>query len=135
MPSVAAYHQDRANPLTTPPVLPVLSGRDQVSLTPCKRTARPIAAPICAKAPCDCGNRMVDQRSAGTKVSSLKSPVGGDPGGPACRAGRRRGPWCSKLITAEETEMPRSRSTAIQSERTRRRSLCALTSAAAQPLG
>ena len=30
-------------------------------------------------------------------------------------------PWCSKLITAEETEMPRSRSTAIQSERTRRR--------------
>ena len=28
---------------------------------------------------------------------------------------------CSKLITAEETEMPRSRSTAIQSERTRRR--------------
>jgi hypothetical protein len=31
-------------------------------------------------------------------------------------------PSCSKLITAEETEMPRSRSTAIQSERTRRRS-------------
>jgi hypothetical protein len=29
---------------------------------------------------------------------------------------------CSNLITAEETEMPRSRSTAIQSERTRRRS-------------
>jgi hypothetical protein len=28
---------------------------------------------------------------------------------------------CSRLITAEETEMPRSRSTAIQSERTRRR--------------
>jgi len=31
-------------------------------------------------------------------------------------------PSCSKLITAEEAEMPRSRSTAIQSERTRRRS-------------
>jgi hypothetical protein len=29
-------------------------------------------------------------------------------------------PSCSKLITAEETEMPRRRSTAIQSERTRR---------------
>jgi hypothetical protein len=31
-------------------------------------------------------------------------------------------PSCSKLITAEETEMPRRHSTAIQSERTRRRS-------------
>src|SRR5215470_8118502 len=30
-------------------------------------------------------------------------------------------PWCSKLIAVEETEMPRSRSTAIQSERVRRR--------------
>jgi hypothetical protein len=30
-------------------------------------------------------------------------------------------PLCSKLITAEETEMPRSRSIAIQSERARRR--------------
>jgi hypothetical protein len=39
-------------------------------------------------------------------------------------------PSCSKLITAEETEMPRSRSTAIQSERTRRRSPRALTSPA-----
>ena len=32
-------------------------------------------------------------------------------------------PPCSKLIAADETEMPRSRSTAIQSERTRRRNL------------
>jgi hypothetical protein len=39
-------------------------------------------------------------------------------------------PSCSKLMTAEETEMPRSRSTAIQSERTRRRSPRALTSPA-----
>jgi hypothetical protein len=39
-------------------------------------------------------------------------------------------PPCSKLITAEETELPRSRSTAIQSERTRRRSPRALTSPA-----
>ena len=39
-------------------------------------------------------------------------------------------PSCSKLITAEETEMPRSRSTAIQSERTRRRAPRALTSPA-----
>ena len=39
-------------------------------------------------------------------------------------------PSCSKLITAGETEMPRSRSTAIQSERTRRRSPRALTSPA-----
>jgi hypothetical protein len=39
-------------------------------------------------------------------------------------------PLCSKLITAEETEMLRSRSTAIQSERTRRRSPRALTSPA-----
>jgi hypothetical protein len=38
-------------------------------------------------------------------------------------------PSCSKLITAEETEMPRSRSTAIQSERTRRLP-CAFTSPA-----
>jgi hypothetical protein len=30
-------------------------------------------------------------------------------------------PLCSKLITAEATEMPLSRSTAIRSERTRRR--------------
>ena len=39
-------------------------------------------------------------------------------------------PRCSKLITAEETEMPRSRSTAIQSERTRRRLPRAFTSPA-----
>jgi hypothetical protein len=39
-------------------------------------------------------------------------------------------PSCSELITAEETEMPRSRSIAIQSERTRRRSPRALTSPA-----
>jgi hypothetical protein len=39
-------------------------------------------------------------------------------------------PSCSKLITAEETEMPRSRSIAIQSERARRRSPRALTSPA-----
>jgi hypothetical protein len=39
-------------------------------------------------------------------------------------------PSCSKLITAERTEMARSRSTAIQSERTRRRSPRALTSPA-----
>jgi len=39
-------------------------------------------------------------------------------------------PSCSKLITAEETEMPRSRSTAIQSERTRRRAPRAFTSPA-----
>ena len=39
-------------------------------------------------------------------------------------------PSCLKLIIAEETEMPRSRSTAIQSERTRRRSPRALTSPA-----
>jgi hypothetical protein len=39
-------------------------------------------------------------------------------------------PSCSKLVTAEDTEMPRSRSTAIQSERTRRRSPCAFTSPA-----
>ena len=31
-------------------------------------------------------------------------------------------PSCSKLVTAELVEMPRSDSTAIQSERTRRRS-------------
>jgi hypothetical protein len=34
-------------------------------------------------------------------------------------------PSCSKLITAEETEMPRSRLTAIQSERARRSPYCA----------
>jgi hypothetical protein len=39
-------------------------------------------------------------------------------------------PSCSKLITAEETEMPRSRSTAIQSERTLRLSPRAFTSPA-----
>jgi hypothetical protein len=39
-------------------------------------------------------------------------------------------PSCSKRITAEETEVPRSRSIAIQSERTRRRSPGALTSPA-----
>jgi len=39
-------------------------------------------------------------------------------------------PSCSKLITAEETEMPRSRSIAIQSERTRRRAPRAFTSPA-----
>ena len=39
-------------------------------------------------------------------------------------------PSRSKLITADETEMPRPRSTAIQSERTRRRSLRAFTSPA-----
>jgi len=39
-------------------------------------------------------------------------------------------PSCSKLITAEDTEMPRSRSIAIQSERTRRRSPRAFTSPA-----
>jgi hypothetical protein len=39
-------------------------------------------------------------------------------------------PSCSKLITAEETEMPRSRSTAIQSQRTRRRAPRAFTSPA-----
>ena len=48
------------------------------------------------------------------------------------RANRSNGsvPWCSKLITAEETEMPPSRSTAVQSERTRRRSPRAFTSPA-----
>ena len=39
-------------------------------------------------------------------------------------------PSCSKLITAEDTEIPRSRSIAIQSERARRRSPRAFTSPA-----
>jgi hypothetical protein len=57
-------------------------------------------------------------------VSSLKSWW------PGVSSRLKASPSCSKLITAEETEMPRSRSTAIQSERTRRRSPRAFTSPA-----
>ena len=55
-------------------------------------------------------------------MSSLKSWC------PGVSSRLKASPSCSKLITAEDTEIPRSRSTAIQSERTRRRSPRAFTS-------
>ena len=57
-------------------------------------------------------------------MSSLKSWW------PGVSSRLKASPSCSKLITAEETEMPRSRSIAIQSDRARRRSPRALTSPA-----
>jgi len=62
-------------------------------------------------------------------VSSLKSQWA-EILWPGVSSRLKASPSCSKLITAEETEMPRARSTAIQPERTHRRSPRALTSPA-----
>jgi hypothetical protein len=45
--------------------------------------------------------------------------LGSNSGGPGVSSRLKASPSCSKLITAEETEMPRSRSIALQSERSR----------------
>jgi hypothetical protein len=63
-------------------------------------------------------------------ISAQPEPVGVLAEILVARRVEEEGEACSKLITAEETEMPRARSTAIQSERTRRRAPRAVTSPA-----
>jgi hypothetical protein len=59
-------------------------------------------------------------------IVKAQKPSGNSPNGlkfwwPGVSSRLSASPSCSKLITAEDTVMPRSRLTAIQSERTRRR--------------
>ena len=63
-------------------------------------------------------------------VGVPRNPIGLKSWWPGVSRRLKARPSCSKLITAEETEMPRRHLTAIQSERTRRRSPRGLTSPA-----